>query len=143
MRLQRRVGAYHPIQRELAKAFEGFGLGSRLRLLDPGIPVSLPLDHLDAPVTLGKTLPGAVKPLLPRLEPDARFGCELELRCRQRFDCQILPVAVGSSGGDPLGFVGWFAQDIATPPDGLDVASAITGIGEFFAQLTNENVDDF
>jgi hypothetical protein len=37
---QRRVGAYHPIQRELAQAFEGLGLGSRLQLRDPGIPVS-------------------------------------------------------------------------------------------------------
>ena len=47
-----------------------------------------------------------------------------------------------NSGGDSFFLVARLAQDIAAPPDRLNVIAAIARIGKFLAQLADENVDD-
>src|SRR5215213_7510565 len=46
------------------------------------------------------------------------------------------------SNRDALVGVGRLAQHIAPAPDGLDIVLALAGVGEFFAQLADEHVDD-
>src|SRR4029077_12626065 len=52
------------------------------------------------------------------------------------------PVSLKSSGGYLRLFFGRLAQHVAAAPDRLDVVLAARGIGELFAQLADEDVDD-
>ena len=55
-----------------------------------------------------------------------------------------MPAPAGNEGsrGDSFLVVARLAQDIAAPPNRFDIIAAIARVGEFFAQLADENVDD-
>src|SRR5215203_3916398 len=46
------------------------------------------------------------------------------------------------SDGYALFGLDWLAQDVASPPDRLDVVLALRSVGELLAKLADENVDD-